>query len=310
MKNNHYWGIDLGGTKVECVVMDADYRPLFRERLATERTKGYQHILQRIKQLIDQAALELNYYPDVVGFGTPGTSDPYTGNMKNCNSTELNGMPLKADLAKLLQVEVVMSNDANCFALSESKMGIVAEVFPKAEVVFAVIMGTGCGAGITVNGKVLNGLHNIAGEWGHNVLIPDGEACYCGKNGCVETMIAGPSVERYYQRITGQHRPLVEIVELSRVESTSVDSEVEAARQTLDHLLDNFAQAIAQIINVLDPDVVVIGGGVGNIDELYSQTAQRILPWLFNDRLETKFVKPKLGDSSGVFGAALLCESI
>lgn len=309
MKNNHYWGIDLGGTKVECVVMDTEYRPLFRKRLATERTKGYQHILQRIKQLIDQAADELNYYPDVIGFGTPGTSDPYTGNMKNCNSTELNGMPLKADLAKLLQVKVVMSNDANCFALSESKMGIVAETFPQAEVVFAVIMGTGCGAGITVHGKVLNGLHNIAGEWGHNVLVPDGDACYCGKRGCVETVIAGPSVERYYQRLTGQSRPLVDIIELARqTDSTLLESETEAAHQTLTHLLDSFAQAIAQIINVLDPDVVVIGGGVGNIDELYSQTSQRILPWLFNDRLETKFVKPMLGDSSGVFGAALLCE--
>lgn len=298
----YYWGIDLGGTKIECAVMSyKDDQCVLRKRLATEGDKGYRHILQRIKRLIEQCAEEVGEYPACVGFGTPGTLDPQTGVMKNCNSTALNGQPLDKDLESLLQTKVKLANDANCFALAETCLGIVPKVKPDAEVVFGIIMGTGVGSGLVVNGKLINGRHGIAGEWGHNVLEANGDPCYCGKAGCLETVISGKGLESYYQRLANQSASLPEIVELAE----SGDS---YAQHTLTRLIEKFGLAVAQIINVIDPDVIVVGGGVGNVDVLYEYGPKAILRHLFNPVLETQIVKPALGDSAGVFGAAMLVK--
>ena len=294
------WGIDLGGTKIECAVLDkATGKCVLRERIATEREQGYQHILMQIQRLVLRCAESIGSYPEKIGFGTPGTLDPNTQVMKNCNSTELNGQPLDVDLQQLLNVSVVLANDANCFALAESRLGVVQAINPDAEVVFGIIMGTGVGSGIVVNGRVLQGCHGIAGEWGHNVLEPTGTPCYCGKRGCVETVLSGPSLEAYYHQLSGIECGLADIVKRAELQEP-------AALHTLERLVAQFGVAVATIINVLDPEVIVVGGGVGNIDYLYEQAEMAILPHLFNSTLTTQIVKPTLGDSAGVFGAAML----
>ncbi|MGP1113917.1 ROK family protein [Serratia sp. CY54717] len=301
--NKTYWGVDLGGTKVECAVLDENLELLFRERISTEREKGYSHILERISAIVQQARSTLGFSPSIIGFGTPGTSDPRTGLMKNCNSTQLNGKTLKADLMKRLNCEVLITNDANCLALSEYHLGIIPARYPDAKNIVSLIMGTGCGSGLIINGMLVNGLHGIAGEWGHNVLIDDGDSCYCGKRGCVETVISGPALEKFFHSIALRHEPMKNI--LSRYREGNKE---DAYRLTVGRLLEQFSRAIATYINIVDPDVIIIGGGVGNTDELYSDTPDLILQHLFNDSLNTVFTKPLLGDSSGVFGAALLVK--
>ena len=300
--DRYYWGVDLGGTKIECAVIERSTdKCIVRERIATESDQGYAHILNQIKLLIDRCAEQLGQRPLAVGFGTPGTLDPHHGVMKNCNSTALNGKPLDKDLSLLLDAQVILANDANCFALAEAHFGAAKRVKPNAEVVFGIIMGTGVGSGIVVNGKGLYGCHGIAGEWGHNVIEPNGALCYCGQSGCLETVISGKGLERFYFEQSGVELSLPEIVE--RAAGNDLH-----AQTTLARMSHYFGIAAAQIINVLDPDVIVIGGGVGNIDALYQQAQQAILPHLFNGELNTQIVKPDLGDSAGVFGAAALVK--
>lgn len=300
--NSKLWGIDLGGTKIECVVLDAETNEiLIRKRIPTEASEGYQHILNQIKKLIDLIIEEISEQPNAIGFSTPGTLDPSSQKMKNCNTVCMNGQPMKKDLEDLLQVKIAMANDANCFALAEATMGVVPELYPDAKVVFGVIMGTGVGGGVVVNGQVINGKHGIGGEWGHNVLDENGLDCYCGKKGCNETIFAGPALERYYYEISGSKKSMKEIVENYRNNSD------EFATQTLKRLFTSFGKAISYIINVLDPDVVVLGGGVSNIDEVYTEGVKELQNFIFNHRkIDTVFLKPKLGDSAGVFGAAEL----
>ena len=302
--DRYYWGIDLGGTKIECIVIDRDTeQSVIRERIATESAKGYTHILQQIKTLIDRCADKLGQYPKSVGFGTPGTLDPIHGVMKNCNTTALNGKALDKDLNALLNIKAVLANDANCFALAETHYGVVKRIKPDAQIVFGIIMGTGVGSGIVVDGKCLYGCHGIAGEWGHNVIEAQGADCYCGKQGCVETVISGKGLERYYREISGQDLPLPEIVAAAKNGNAN-------AEKTIARLRHYFSLAVAKIINVIDPEVIVIGGGVGNVDELYENIDQLILPHLFNSELNTQIVKPELGDSAGVFGAAALVKHL
>ncbi|PSV21796.1 sugar kinase [Photobacterium leiognathi subsp. mandapamensis] len=302
--DRYYWGIDLGGTKIECIVIDRDTeQSVIRERIATESAKGYTHILQQIKTLIDRCADKLGQYPKSVGFGTPGTLDPIHGVMKNCNTTALNGKALDKDLNALLNIKAVLANDANCFALAETHYGVVKRIKPDAQIVFGIIMGTGVGSGIVVDGKCLYGCHGIAGEWGHNVIEAQGADCYCGKQGCVETVISGKGLERYYREISGQDLPLPEIVAAAKNGNAN-------AEKTIARLRHYFSLAVAKIINVIDPEVIVIGGGVGNVDELYQNIDQLILPHLFNSELNTQIVKPELGDSAGVFGAAALVKHL
>jgi fructokinase len=298
------WGIDLGGTKIEGIILTSSSNPevLFRDRIPTEADQGYDHILNQIKTLVDIMKASVGESPTAVGFATPGTLDPKLKVMKNSNTVCLNGKPLKEDLEKMLGVPVTLANDANCFALAETKHGVVKNRFPNATVVFGVIIGTGVGGGITVNGKLIQGAQGIAGEWGHNFLDDSGGECYCGKSGCVEKVISGPALEHYYFLETGNRKPLKDIVALaeSKVDPT--------AQKTLIRLVEFFGRSMSGLINILDPDVIVIGGGVGNIDLLYDRGVDSIKKYVFNNRLDTKVVKPLLGDSAGVYGAAYLVD--
>jgi len=302
MKNENLWGIDLGGTKAEGVVLGLGglSEILFRDRVPTGAEHGYQHILGQIKKLVDMMEQKMGYRPAKLGIGTPGTLDPKVGTMKGCNSECMNFQPMKSDLEKLLGLEIFIANDANCFALAEARMGVVKEKFPTAKVVFGVIMGTGVGGGLVVDGKVINGLHGIGGEWGHNFLDESGGPCYCGKSGCVEKVLAGPSLEKYYASISGQPKRLKEIYDLYKSGDTN-------ATKTIQRMTHFFGLAISVITNIIDPDVIVIGGGVGNIDEIYTDGVESLKKYIFNNgRVETPIVKPSLGDSAGVFGAAYL----
>lgn len=295
------WGIDLGGTKIEGVVLSPDdkHEVLARLRVPTEATQGYEHVISQIKLLVDQLKEKVGNDPKTIGFGTPGTLDPRTGLLKNSNSVVLNGKPFKKDIEKALSIKVNIANDANCFALAETKMGVVPDVAPDARVVFGVIMGTGVGGGVVVNGQVLQGRQGIAGEWGHNFLHESGGDCYCGKVGCVETIISGPALERYYHTQSGVQKKLKEIVPLA-------DSGENHAASTMSRLVDYFGKGLSSVVNILDPDVIVIGGGVGNIDILYDQGIESLKKHIFNSTPDVLLVKPKLGDSAGVFGAAFL----
>lgn len=302
MSNTNLWGIDLGGTKVEGVILHSAENPevLFRDRLPTEAEKGYDHILSRIQQLVEKMSNAVGYKPTYIGMGTPGAIDPITRTIKNSNSTALIGKPLKEDLEKITGAKFQLENDANCFALAETRMGVVKEKFPNAKVVFGVIMGTGVGGGLVVNNQTINGLQSIGGEWGHNFLDESGGPCYCGKIGCVEQVLSGPALQRYYKQVSGQQKNLKDIY-TDHLAGTDA-----YATQTMQRLTSNFGKAISVIINIIDPDVIVIGGGVGNIDLIYSEGREAAVKNVFNLRLDTPIVKPKLGDSAGVFGAAYL----
>jgi len=243
---------------------------------------------------------EIGIRPTRIGIGHPGSLEPATQLLKNSNTIILNGKPFKEDLEKALHCSIVMANDANCFAIAETKMGIVKEVVPNAKVVFGVILGTGVGGGLVINGQVLNGRHGIGGEWGHNFLDESGGDCYCGRKGCVETIISGIALEKYYQSIVGVRKPLQEIVALHKAGTDDV------ANMTINRLIHYFGKSMASIINILDPDAVILGGGVGNIDLLYTEGVEEVVKNVFNNKLDTPFLKPKLGDSAGVFGAAFL----
>lgn len=296
------WGIDLGGTKIECAVIDNNARnvPVCRERIATEGEQGYAHIISQVQKLVNQVKSISGLTPESIGIGTPGALEPSTQLMKNCNTTALIGKPFKADLEQALGIPVRIANDANCFALAEARMGAAHDIVPQAEVVFGIIMGTGVGGGIVVNGKVVNGRHGLGGEWGHNFLDESGGKCYCGRVGCVETLISGPALERYYLKHSGNALHLKQIVERYK------DGTDEAAKLTMRHLLTYFGKAVGPIINIIDPEAIVIGGGVGNIDLLYTEGVEEVRKYVFNARLDTVFLKPALGDSAGVFGAAML----
>jgi fructokinase len=296
------WGIDLGGTKIEGVILEDREQPnvLKRLRIPTEAQHGYEHIIQQIVRLVEVMTSETGIKPGKIGIGTPGAAEPSSGLMKNCNTTCLNGMPLKRDIQKALGIPVNLANDANCFTIAEATFGVVKQEVPDARVVFGIIMGTGVGGGLVVDGKIIGGKHGIAGEWGHNFLDDSGGDCYCGKTGCVEKILSGPNLEKYYEDIMGVPRKLKEIVERHK------EGNDEVATKTVHRMLSYFGKAFSNIINIVDPDAVVIGGGVGNIDLLYTDGAWEVEKNIFNHTLETPFLRPKLGDSAGVFGAALL----
>jgi fructokinase len=292
-------GIDLGGTKTEVLLLDTQGQEAFRKRLPTPQGQ-YAAILQTIKHLVDDAEQHAGQ-PCSVGIGTPGAISPATGLMKNSNSVVLNGKPLHAALENLLQRPVRMENDANCLALSEATDGAAAG----AAVVFGVIVGTGTGAGIVVHGKVLTGANAIAGEWGHNPLpwpeateLP-GKACYCGKHGCIETWLSGTGFQAEYQLATGKALAAAEIVQLA----TKGDV---IAEQCLQAYEERMAKSLAHVINILDPEVIVLGGGMSNIQRLYTNVPHRWGKYVFSDQVSTRLVAPHFGDSSGVRGAAWL----
>lgn len=300
--NQPLWGIDLGGTKIEGVILESidNPTPIIRTRVDTESAKGYDHVIGQIARLVANMEEQSGLRPQAIGIGTPGVLDPTLQTMKNSNTVVLNGQYLQKDLEKNLQLKIELANDANCFALAETHWGIAKTAAPKARLIFGVIMGTGVGGGIVIDGKIWNGRHGIGGEWGHNFLDESGGPCYCGKTGCVETVISGPATERYYTHLTGQKLKLKEIV------ARHQDGSDPAAAKTIDRLCYFFGKGLSVITNLLDPDVLVIGGGVGNIDALYSAGLESLGKFIFNNRVEVPLLKPSLGDSAGVFGAAAL----
>jgi fructokinase len=287
-------GIDLGGTKIEGVVLDEGQQVVFRDRLPTEAWLGYEHILRRVGEV---AALCGSHAPgvEVIGLGSPGSVSTRTGGMKNCNTTCLNGRFLKDDLEQQLGLRVLLENDANLFALAEANAG----AGQGAELVFGVILGTGVGGGFVHRGSLLRGPQHLAGEWGHHSIDPGGPECYCGQRGCVEAILAGPALERRYVQETGDHAAMPAILAAYRRGDA-------AAVDVMRTFLDRFGRALANVINIIDPDIVVLGGGLSNIDELYSEGRTAVARYVFNDELRTPIVRHRLGDSAGVIGAALL----
>ena len=301
MNSDICWGIDMGGTKIEGAVfrISPKLEILARIRLNTEQELGYQHILNQFIKLVNLLKEASGLIPDKIGIGTPGTIDSVTKTIKNSNTQCIIGKPMKDDLESLLKVKVTMANDANCFAFAETLVGAVPENIVNPEVVFGIIMGTGVGGGIVIDHKIINGLHGIAGEWGHNPLADTGDACYCGKNACVESFISGPATEKYYNSLSGLSLKTTDIY------SKYLEGD-QYAVMTINRLIQYFGKAVAQIINILDPDIIVIGGGLSHLDVLFTLGRNEVKKHLFNKEFNTKFIKPKLGDSAGVIGAGLL----
>ncbi len=299
MRDRIRLGVDLGGTKIEAIALDATGSVLHRARVATPQG-SYEESVERIGSLVETVEASLPC-PASIGVGMPGAISPATGLVKNANSTWLNGRPFAKDVERRLNREVRFANDANCFTLSEATDGAAAG----AGAVFGVIVGTGTGGGIVVGGRVLTGPNAISGEWGHNPLpwpevkeLP-GPQCYCGKRGCIETFLSGPGLARDFEDTTGKSIPGVEIV----ARASSGDA---AAEAVLGRYESRMARALASVINVVDPDVVVLGGGLSSIGRLYSNVPRLLPRFVFSDRVDTRIVPPKFGDASGVRGAAWL----
>lgn len=292
-------GVDLGGTKIEVIALDERNETLVRRRLATP-AGDYDGIVEAIADLVAGAERELGVRANV-GIGTPGVASAETGLMKNANSTVLIGRAFQRDVEERLGRAVRMTNDANCFALSEAVDGAAAG----ANVVFGVILGTGVGGGIAVDGHILEGPNRIAGEWGHNPLPwahedeTPGPRCYCGKHGCIETFLSGPGFRRSYRSAGGgEHAP-------AEIASRAAAGD-ELALACMNRYVDRLARGLAGVINILDPDVIVLGGGVSNILRLYEDVPAVLPRYVFSDSVRTKIVRAIHGDSSGVRGAAML----
>ncbi|MBM2852718.1 MAG: family transcriptional regulator [Candidatus Nitrosotenuis sp.] len=283
-------GIDLGGTKIEGICLDEKSQVIERKRLPTNQQDGYKSILNSISTLVSDITKNISDY--TIGICTPGAISKKTGLIKNSNTQCLIGMPLKNDLKKMFGKKIAMENDANCFAMAEATMGMAVGY----NVVFGVIMGTGVGGGIIIDGKIHRGRTNIAGEWGHHTLYQNGNKCYCGKSGCVETYISGPALEKRWFQITEKKEPLETIVQNLDGYNGKIWKK---------EFLDNFGVGLANVIDILDPDVIVLGGGISNIDFLYTEGRDSVYDKVFSD-IDTPILKNKLGDSAGVFGAALL----
>jgi fructokinase len=292
-------GVDLGGTKIEFVALGRDGRELHRHRIATPRF-DYEGTVRVVAEAAQEIEKKLGRSA-TVGVGIPGTISTKTSLVKNANSTWLNGEPFDKDLSRALGREVLCANDANCLAVSEATDGAGAGK----HVVFAVILGTGCGGGIAVDGRIHGGSNGVAGEWGHNTLPwmrPEeypGAACYCGRNGCIETWISGTGLEADYKRATGDSLKGPEIIERSGA------GEI-AALAALDRFEDRLTRGLAQVINLLDPDVIVMGGGASKIPRLYRNVPARLKEYVFGKEADTPILPAKHGDSSGVRGAAWL----
>jgi len=286
-------GIDLGGTKIEGIFLDDKFNVIERIRIPTQQEKGYNSIIASIVSLVNS----LKKNPDdivSIGVSAPGAISKKTGLIKNSNTRCLIGMPLKEDLEKVLKQKIALDNDANCFTIAEAALGAAKEY----SVVFGVIIGTGVGGGIVINGNLHRGRTHIAGEWGHHTLRIDGNKCYCGKLGCVETYICGPALEKRWTTLTGKTEALPLIIQ-------NIDN-TKSGLEWKKEFLENFAIGLANVIDILDPDVIVLGGGVSNIPFLYDEGRDYVYDKVFSDLVETPILKNQLGDSAGVFGASLL----
>jgi fructokinase len=306
--NQNRIGIDLGGTKIEAIIMDGQGEITHRDRVDTPKD-NYQQALNAIKELVEKLEQEAGAVAALpFGIGTPGAISNKTGLMKNCNSTCLNGMPLQGDLETLMSRPVRIANDADCFTLSEASDGAAAET----NNVFGAILGTGVGGGISLNQKPVQGINAIAGEWGHNPLALERlqsdnrsfpgmppRTCYCGRRNCVESWLAGPSFELSYEIVSGRKMLAPAIVGLVK----QGDSD---AKMVMDRYHNMLALALSTVINILDPEKIVLGGGLSNIKSLSTEVPKYLDRYVFSDRVDTEIVKAKHGDSSGVRGAAWL----
>ena len=288
----HKIGIDLGGTKTEGILLDDNFEIIERTRVKTNQQEGYSSILDLIKNLVDDLRQKTDQKTSL-GICTPGSLSKKSGLIKNSNTQCLIGKDLKTDLENIFKHDISIENDANCFALAESKLG-VAKNF---DVGFCVIMGTGVGGGLIINDHIHNGRTNIAGEWGHHCIWPQGNSCYCGKQGCVETYLSGPALEKRWEQLTNKRQSLTEIIQKS-------DDNLLQKWKT--EFLDNFGLALGNVIDILDPDVIVLGGGLSNIPFLYDEGKNSVYQKVFSDQIDTPILKNSLGDSAGVFGACMI----
>lgn len=294
------YGIDLGGTKIEIIALGGGGRELLRERVPTPQT-AYEETIRAMRDLVLSVDAKLGA-KGTLGVGIPGTISPQTGLVKNANSTRLIGHPLDRNLSEATGRPVRVANDANCFALSEASDGAAAGK----DIVFGVIAGTGVGGGVVIGGRVLTGAHAIAGEWGHNGLpritpeeLADTQRCYCGRQNCIESWCSGPSVSRQYAARSGRTVPVHEIVLAAKGGDADAITVIEG-------FYDRFARSIATLVNILDPDAIVLGGGLSNIDALYTELLPRVEHYAFSPEGRTPILKNRHGDSSGVRGAAWL----
>ena len=288
----HKIGIDLGGTKTEGILLDEKLEVIERKRLPTNQQEGYSSIINLIKNLVDDLKQKTD---DSISIGvcTPGALSKQSGVIKNSNTQCLIGKDIKNDLENVLKQKVSIENDANCFTLAESKLGSAKNF----DMVFGVIMGTGVGGGIVIKEQIHNGRTNIAGEWGHHCIKPEGNSCYCGKRGCVETYLSGPALEKRWNDLSGKRQTISEILQNS-------DESMFATWKN--ELLENFALALGNVIDILDPDAIVLGGGLSNIPFLYDEGQSYVHQQVFTDQIDTPILKNKLGDSAGVFGACMI----
>ena len=288
----HKIGIDLGGTKTEGILLDEKFEIVERKRLPTNQQEGYSSIVNLIKNLVDDLKQKTD---DSISIGvcTPGALSKQSGVIKNSNTQCLIGKDIKNDLENVLKQKVSIENDANCFTLAESKLGSAKNF----DMVFGVIMGTGVGGGIVIKEQIHNGRTNIAGEWGHHCIKPEGNSCYCGKRGCVETYLSGPALEKRWNDLSGKRQTISEILQ---------NSEESMFATWKNELLENFALALGNVIDILDPDAIVLGGGLSNIPFLYDEGQSYVHQQVFTDQIDTPILKNKLGDSAGVFGACMI----
>ena len=297
-------GVDLGGTKIEIIAMDSKSSTLLRERCPTPQG-DYSKTLDSICQLVHQAEQKLNK-TGTLGIGIPGCISAETGLVKNANSTCLIGKPLKQDLEKRLQRPINIANDADCFVLSEAIDGAAAQY----NNVFGIILGTGVGGGIVINKHIINGPNSITGEWGHNPLpwLTESDSvmpCYCGKKGCIETFLSGPGMSKQYDTLNNKTPSTLNSEDIFKLSQTGHT----LATQSVNQYIDQLARSLASVINILDPEVIVFGGGLSNIDRLYAPVTHTLADYIFSDTVNTKIVKAHYGDSSGVRGAAWLGKS-
>jgi fructokinase len=299
-KSNYQIGIDLGGTKTEVILLADNNKELYRKRVATrvDTNENYKLVIESIHNLVGLALSKIeatdNY---TIGVGIPGTMDSESGIVQNANTTWLEGHYFKADLEKKIGRQIFMDNDANCFTLAESLAG--AAIGKK--IVFGIIMGTGCGGGLCLDGTIHSGNHGIAGEWGHFSIDPNGEKCFCGNIGCIDTKLTGTGIARSYKNKTGKVISAEVIVQKAR-ENDKI------CRQIFDQFLDDFGKSVGGLISTLDPDAIVLGGGLSNIPELYSTGVEKVKKYAYHENVRTPILKNILGDSAGVFGAAWLAS--
>ena len=289
-------GVDLGGTKIEAVIINDAFQVVDRKRVPTNREEGYEAILGRIVKLANEL-MEVGNIDGPIGICTPGAIDFQTGTLKNSNTVCLIDKPLKSDLESALSLPILMENDANCFALAEAILGAAKDY----RLVFGVVLGTGCGGGVVINKNIHRGPNHIGGEWGHHVLYPNGRDCYCGNKGCTESYISGTALEKEWEALTGEFKRVTDIID---------EKAYLAHPEWKENFINNFGAALANVIDILDPDAVVLGGGLSKIEMLYTEGKDSISKATFSKTVVTPLLKNKLGDSAGVFGAAMLGDYI